>query len=57
MIPDTLTEEIMSKVRERTNKATHLKLTVDQYNAVYEAIHEWIHEGGEKVREMVQELR
>ncbi len=47
----------MSKVRERTNKATHLKLTVDQYNAVYESIHEWIHEGGEKVREMVQELR
>ncbi len=54
MIPDTLTEEIMSYVRERTEKSDHLKLTVEQYNAVYEAIHKWIYDGGEKIKEMLR---
>ncbi len=54
---DPLVEEIMSKVRYRTDRRDDLKLTIHQYNAVCEAIDEWIQEGGNKIRKMVDEFR
>ncbi len=57
MTPDPLTDEIMFKIHERTNRADHLRLSTDQYNAVYEAVHAWIYEGGEKIRKMLDQAR